>query len=56
MLGEDAVILYIIRYHVINMYGIMEVQVHALLSLTLDAGDWLVSGPVCFTPRYPGWA
>jgi hypothetical protein len=33
-----------------NMYGIMETQVHALLTSTLDGGDWLVSGPECFTP------
>jgi len=33
-----------------NMYGIMETQVHALLTSTLDGGNWLVSGLVCFTP------
>jgi len=33
------------------MYGIMEKQVHAFLTSTQDGGEWLVSGPVCFTPR-----
>jgi hypothetical protein len=33
------------------MYGIMEKQVHALLTSTPDGGEWLVSGPVCFIPR-----
>jgi hypothetical protein len=34
-----------------NMYRVMKVQLHALLTSTLDRGDWLVSCPICFTRR-----
>lgn len=43
--------LYIIWHHAMNRYGIMEIQVHVLLTSTLDGGNWLVSEPACFTPR-----
>ena len=43
--------LYKILKRVMYMYGIMEKQVHTLLTSTPDGGEWLVSGPVCFTPR-----
>ena len=47
--------LYTFQHHVMNMYGILEKKVHPLLTSTLDGGEWLVSGPVCFTPRKRAW-
>ena len=29
---------------------IVEVQLHCFLTLALEGGEWLISGPGCFTP------
>ena len=34
--------LYTFQHRVMNMYGIMEKQVHAFLTSTQDGGEWLV--------------
>jgi hypothetical protein len=33
-----------------KVYGGMKVQIHSFLSMALDGGEWVVSGPGCFTP------
>jgi len=36
--------------HTIKVYRGLKVQIHSFLSVALDGGAWLVSGPGCFTP------
>jgi hypothetical protein len=49
-----------LRYHAINTYEEVEVQLHAFLTSVLDGGEWSASHPRRFTPvpigYKAGWA
>jgi len=38
-----------------KIYGGVELQLHALLTSTVDGGEWLASRLGCFTPIPLGW-
>ena len=40
-----------IKYHTKKVYGKLEIQLHTLLSLALDGGEWSPKCPGCFTPE-----
>jgi hypothetical protein len=41
----------LIKHHPMKIYMRVEVQLHVLLTLALDGGEWSASCPGCFTPE-----
>jgi hypothetical protein len=39
------------EHHAMKVYWGMEVELHTLVTLTLDSGEWSASHPGHFTPR-----
>jgi hypothetical protein len=45
--------LFLTKYHAMRMYGRVKVQIHAVLTLALDGGEWSASHPGRKEPPVP---